>query len=164
MVDLQLILYTAMGTAVLAAIALIGSNWSTIVGYFVMFSEERAARRGTSMQPVYIPVSRYGMDAAGMDEGEDDAPDIDAPNAGIPHFKRDMSDSEWIAYMAVARGKNGKHRFSANQIHTAIGGDRNAVLARVKELRATPAPAEYMQPDGTRVPASHPVTGQRRPA
>jgi len=76
-------------------------------------------------------------------------------------FRRDMTDAEWIAWMAVARGKDKKHRFSANAIHAAVGGDRNSVLAMIKELRDVPPPAEYRQPDGTTAPAAHPVT---RPA
>lgn len=78
----------------------------------------------------------------------------------LPHFDRDITDGEWIIRMACARGPDKKYRFSANAIYAAVGGDRNAVLARIREIRATPPPAEYMQPDGTKVPASHPITGR----
>ena len=135
---------------------------------WVMWRQERAARRRAGMISGTISVSRYGMDADGMPppappapSPEPPAPDIDALNPGIPQFDRDMTESEWIVYMAVARGKDKKYRFSANAIHTAIGGDRNAVLATIKELRSVAPPAEYMQPDGTRAAATHPVTGAR---
>jgi hypothetical protein len=102
------------------------------------------------------------MDAGGMDDAPEGAPDIDAVKVGMPTFKRDLTDAEWIAWMAVARGKDRRYRFSANTIHAAIGGDRNAVLATIKELRAVPPSAEFRQPDGSTAPASHPITS--RPA
>ena len=135
---------------------------------WVMWRRERAARRSAGMISGHVPVSRYGMDAGGMPQEappasspEEKASDIDALNPGIPQFNRDMTESEWIVYMAVARGKDKKYRFSANAIHTAIGGDRNAVLATIKELRTVAPAAEYMQSDGTRTAATHPVTGAR---
>ncbi len=113
------------------------------------------------MQLVYIPVSQYSMDAGGMDEDEDDAPDIEAADADMPRVSRNITDSEMVVLLAAQRGKDGKPRYSANAIHTLVGGDRNAVLARIKELRAVAPPPEYMRPDGTKAPATYPVTGKR---
>ena len=128
---------------------------------FIMLREWQETRRAASMQPVYIPVSSMPYQTGGMEKDEADAPDIDAVDAGMPHFDRDITDGEWIVRMACARGADKKYRFSANQIHAAVGGDRNAVLAKVKELRAGVPPPEFMQPDGTRVQATYPVTGRR---
>jgi hypothetical protein len=122
-----------------------------------MSREQAAARRAAGMETVYIPVSHTGMESGDMDDAAPAPPDMDAVHAGIPQFKRDITDGEWIAYMAVAR-KDGKHRFSANQIHAAVGGDRNTVLARVREIREIKPPAEYFQPDGSKAPATDPVT------
>lgn len=124
----------------------------------LMSRAARGARRVAGMDLVSILVSRYGMDAAGMDDPEDNGSDIDAVKVGMPTFKRDLSDAEWIAWMAVARGKDRKYRFSANTIFAAIGGDRNAVLATIKELRSVPPPASFRQPDGSTAPATYPVT------
>jgi hypothetical protein len=116
-------------------------------------STEDEPKKNPVRAPVYIPVSSMPYQEGGI-------ADIDAETP----FNRDITDGEWIVRMACARGPDKKYRFSANAIHAAIGGDRNSVLAKVREIRATPPPAEYMQPDGSRVPATHPVTGQRQPA
>ncbi len=134
--------------------------WQVWRDRLIMFIERRAARRAASMRSVYIPVSQYGMDAAGMEEASSDAPDIDAQNAGMPRISRNITDGELIVLLAVIRGKNGKPRFSANAIVSLMGGDRNAILERVRELRAVPPPAEFMQPDGTKTPGSYPVSGR----
>lgn len=134
------------------------------IAYLIMLREQRRARQSDGMNPVYIPVSQYGMDAGCMETEESAAPDIDAVDAGMPRVSSHLSDIETIAMLSMQRGKDGKHRYSANAIHALVGGDRNAVLARVKELRAVAPPAEYMQPDGTKTAATYPITGQRTPA
>ena len=96
-----------------------------------------------------------------MDSDEDDAPDIDAVDTDMPRVSRNITDGAMIVLLAMQKGANGKYRYSANAIHTLVGGDRNAVLAKIKELRAAPAPAEYMQPDGSKVAPSYPITGPR---
>lgn len=126
--------------------------------WFVMWSERQSVRHSADMKSVYIPVSSMPYQSNGMESGEPPAPDIDAENTDMPRLSRNITDNEMIVLLAAQRGKDGKHRYSANQIQALVGGDRNAVLARVKEIRATPPSAEYMQPDGTRVPPSHPVT------
>jgi len=134
------------------------------IAYLIMLREQRSARRAASMEPVYIPVSSMPYQAGGMENDEAAAPDIDAENTGMPRLSNKLTDGEMVVLLSTQRGKDGKHRYSANQIHTLVGGDRNAVMARVKELRAGVPPAEYMQPDGTKIPASYPVTGRRTPA
>ncbi len=54
-----------------------------------------------------------------------------------------LSDAETIALLAAQRKPDGKHRYSANQIAILVGGNRNAVLARVKELRAGAPPVVF---------------------
>lgn len=133
-------------------------RWERWRAAWVMWSERRAARRPAGMPPVSIPVSQYGMESGGMEGAKDAAPDIDAGNTDMPRLSRTLTDSEMIVLLAAQRGKDGKHRYSANAIHTLVGGDRNAVLARVKELRAVPPPAVFRQPDGTTAPAAYPIT------
>lgn len=128
---------------------------------FIMWSDRRAAQRAAGMNLVSIPVSQYGMAATGMDAEDRGAPDMDAENPGMPRLSRTITDNEMIVLLAVQHGRDGKHRYSANAIHALVGGDRNTVMATIKELRATPPPAEYMQPDGSKVPPSYPITGQR---
>lgn len=86
------------------------------------------------------------------------APDIDAENTDMPRLSRNITDREMIVLLAMQRGTHGKHRYSANAIHTLVGGDRNTVLATIKQLREVPPPALYRQDDGSVAPASRPVT------
>lgn len=130
----------------------------------IMWSEQRAARRAAGMESVYIPVSQYGMEPSDMEIGEAFAPDIDAENTGMPRLSNKLTDNEMIVLLATQRGKDNKHRYSANAIHTLVGGDRNTVMATIKSLRDVPPPALFRQEDGTTAPASRPITGQRRPA
>lgn len=131
------------------------------IAHLIMLREQRNATRAAGMELVYIPVSGMPYQSGGMDDGEDAAPDMGAADADMPRVSRNITDNEMIVLLSMVRGKDGNHRYSANQIHTLVGGDRNAVLARVKELRATTPPAEYMKPDGTKTPATYPVTGRR---
>lgn len=120
------------------------------IATIVMWSERRAARRAAGMQPVYIPVLETGIESAGIP----DAADMDAEKP----FDRDITAGEWIVRMACARNEEKKYRFSANQIHAAVGGDRNTVLAKIKEIRSGPPAPEFRQPDGTTAPATRPIT------
>jgi hypothetical protein len=61
----------------------------------------------------------------------------------LPRLSARLSDAEMIVLLATQRRADGKHRYSANQIQTLIGGDRNTVLARVKELRYNAPPIVY---------------------
>jgi hypothetical protein len=67
-------------------------------------------------------------------------PDTDAPEGGTegwntPRLSTRLSDTETIALLAAQRGKNGKHRYLANQIHGLVGGARADVLAQVRAVR-----------------------------
>jgi hypothetical protein len=131
--------------------------------HFIMSRLPARPVADAGMDAVYIPVSRTGMEhhtsePAGIGMGtvaQGAAPDIDAANAGMdddsykpPRISTHLSDAEMIVLLAAQRGKDGKHRFSANAIHALIGGDRNTVLARVKELRSgTPAVFTPLTPE-----------------
>lgn len=118
---------------------------------YVLMSNEETDENESVSDPVYIPVLDTGMpktDIPGI-------PDMDAKKP----FSRDITANEWIVWMSVARGDEGKrYRFSANQIHAAVGGDRNTVLATIKEIRGGPPTPEFRQPDGSTAPAEYPIT------
>lgn len=111
-----------------------------------VMSRPQTRRRALPTRSVYIPVSRYGMEPAGMAAPPPPpapaAPDIDAPKPGMLQISRDISDDNLIAVLAVLR-KDGKPRYSANDIFKIVGGDRNTVLAKVKEIREGPAQPVY---------------------
>jgi hypothetical protein len=86
------------------------------------------------------------------------APDIDAEKPTMPRLSRDITPTDELALLCVIRNPDGKHRHSANDIYKFVGGDRNKVMATIREIRGTPAPAEFRQPDGSTAPASRPVT------
>lgn len=173
-IDLQLVITAIIGVGIywLLTSGLIGWAWDEIMTWredrladrwerqqFVM-SPEEARENESVFDPVSIPVLDTSISTAGMESAAPAAPDIDAQKP----FDRDITANEWIVLMACARNEEKKHRFSANQIHTAVGGDRNTVLAKIKEIRSGPPTPEFRQDDGTTAPASRPVTGQRRPA
>jgi hypothetical protein len=64
----------------------------------------------------------------------------------MPRIGRELTDTELITVLAVQR-KGGAYRSSANQIATYVGGDRNTVLALIREIRAErPAPVYPERP------------------
>jgi hypothetical protein len=77
-----------------------------------------------------------------VDETPRALPDTDAPDSGtLPRLSLRLSDAEMIALLAAQRGTDGKHRYSANQIHTLVGGARADVLGQVRTLRRRHADA-----------------------
>lgn len=122
--------------------------------YLTMSSDEEGEEDVVS-DLVCIPVSNIGMDRSGMDAV---TPDIDAGNAGMPRLSRNITEEDELAFLCVVRNPDGKYRHSANKIYELIGGDRNTVLAKIKEIRAVPPAPEFRQPDGSTAPAQHPIT------
>lgn len=109
----------------------------------VMSRPAPARRRKRQYASIYIPVSSMPYQAGGMDAPPRAAPDMDAPHAGMPTLSRDITDDALLAFLAVVRGKDGKPRYSANAIHGLVGGDRNTVLAKIKEIRSGPSAPIY---------------------
>lgn len=100
---------------------------------------------------VHVPVlhtgSEVGTTSRALGGTEVAAPDTDALEDGTegwntPRISTRLSDTETIALLAAQRGKDGKHRYSANQIHGLVGGARADVLAQVRALREG-APAVF---------------------
>ena len=141
----QLFFGVGGGLAIVITIMVLHACWPEIAAIGraawarAMSSSAGAPAADAGMNAVYIPVSQYGMDAGGMDDGARAAPDMDAPNAGMPRALRDITSDELIVLLAVLRGADKKPRYSANAIHALVGGDRNTVLAKVKEIRSGPA-------------------------
>lgn len=125
---------------------------SMLVGWVAEHLPERRATRVMSRPTrrprklrrasVYIPVWHTDGISGGMENPKPALPDIDAPKAGMVQISLDIKDNDLIAVLTMLR-KDGKPRYSANEIHKIVGGDRNTVLARVKEIRSTPAAPVY---------------------
>jgi hypothetical protein len=113
---------------------------------FVMVSDENApatARRDLVHVPIPRPGTSVGTSEQEAEEAPRALPDTDVPGGGtLPRLSLRLSDSEMIALLATQRGRDGKHRYSANQIHTLVGGARADVLGQVRALR-TDAPAVF---------------------
>jgi hypothetical protein len=108
-----------------------------------------AAHAGT--QVIHVPVlhtsSSERTSTTPAPGTEAAAPDTDVAEAGTegwntPRISTRLSDAETVALLAAQRGKDGKHRYSANQIHGLVGGARADVLAQVRQLREG-APAVF---------------------
>lgn len=94
--------------------------------------------------PVSIPVSDTSIKPAPAPAA---APDIDAVNTGMPRVSRDITPDELVVLLAVLRGPDGKHRYTANAIFTLVGGNRNAVMETIRDVRSGP-PAPVYRPLG----------------
>jgi len=53
----------------------------------------------------------------------------------LPRVSRRLSDRELLILLAAQIGKDNKPRFSANALHTLLGGNRSEVLALIREAR-----------------------------
>lgn len=142
-------------TVTLDPVALVGQLWSDILNWrpvHMSSSEDR------------IPASEASISG---NWGGDFSPSIPVWNTSIhtsddtseelPRFHRDITEDDELRGLCMVRNKDGKYRHSANKIYEFVGGDRNTVMAKIKEIRATP---EFRQPDGTVAPASRPITGR----
>jgi hypothetical protein len=98
-----------------------------------------------STQVVHVPVPRTGTAEVVPISTRVEKTDTEAVEGGTegwetPRLSTRLSDTEMIALLASQRGKDGKHRYSANQIHALVGGSRKDVLDQVKALRADAPP------------------------
>jgi len=130
-----------LGCAIIAATA-IASPWIVKLYHSIMSRlPDAAAAADRADTVVYRPVESTSLDdqtreaaASGMN---DVAADIDAGN-----WPRFLTDDELVVFLASQRLRNGKYRSSANKIVAYMGGDRNHVLALVRQVREG-APAEF---------------------
>jgi hypothetical protein len=112
---------------------------------WIMSRDRRAARRAAGMEARYILVLETSTVESGMPPAAIPAPDMDARNSGMPRLSRDLSINDLIVLLSALRGPDGKPRFSANGIHSLVGGDRNTVLALVREVRSGPPAPVFPQ-------------------
>jgi hypothetical protein len=161
MVDMQLIIYSAIGAGVLAAIALIGSNMSTIVSSLSRWNadmiergraqrERRARVYGYAAEPVLDErrTSSSGGSAGSWDlvPGQQNHPEPLEPQDSEP-FARQLAREELIIMLAVQRKDNGEYLFSANEITKFVGGAAAPVkntIANVRGRKETPPPARSL--------------------
>jgi hypothetical protein len=162
MVDLQLIGYTAIGVAILAAIALIGSHFNAIVS--TVSGEwnrtiERARRQKASRERLYgyaaepvLGSNRTSSDAGSSGSrypvpGQQNQLEPGEPGDGEP-FARQLAKEELIILLAVQRNADGGYLYSANQITTFVGGTAapiKATIANVRGKKEQPAPLRSLQ-------------------
>lgn len=88
-----------------------------------MSSTAVVAPKTPDMQVVYRPVEQTGMEEKAVE-------DYVAPRVS-PYLDED----EFIVFLATQKLRNGKYRMSGNDIVKAAKGDRNHVLAVVREVR-----------------------------
>lgn len=111
-----------------------------LIGLFVMSTPAESSPRAADMDAVYIPVPHTSMDDHTSVEARDITDDYDMPRIG-----RRLNDGEIIALLATQKGVDGaRYRFSANEIAALVKGDRNTVLAQIRDIRAAP-PAPHVR-------------------
>lgn len=129
----------AIAAVVLVPAGIIRAWWPEVsarIGGVIMSRPQSAPPISPDMEAVCIPVWDTGMDGHTIASGDDI----------MPRIGRELTDTELITVLAVQR-KGGAYRSSANQIATYVGGDRNTVLALIREIRAErPAPVYPERP------------------
>lgn len=112
------------------------TNWQRFCAYFFVTSSTRDEGEGEVMPRTSAAepsASQFVDSAVATDRGT--PVDTSTP---VPRTNKRLSDAEWIALLATAKGDNGKDRFSANQIAAIIGGTRKDVLDQVRAVRNLP--------------------------
>lgn len=170
MVDMQLLIYAAIGTGVLAAIALIGSHADRIIAalaaqWTIAIAHGRAQKARRERAYGYVLSSDDAVLAQfgpGSDGGSDSRTD---PVLGQQHQQepaepdahepalRQLGKEELIILLAVQRNEDGAYRYSANQITAFVGG----AAAPVKETIATVRGRKEAPKPGA--PLKRPVNG-----
>lgn len=170
MVDMQLLIYAAIGTGVLAALALIGSHADRIIAaltaqWAIAIAHGRAqkARREraygyvlSSDEAVLDPFGT-GSVAGSAGSGEpvlrqQNQSEPAEPDAHEPAL-RQLGKEELIILLAVQRNEDGAYRYSANQITAFVGG----AAAPIKETIATVRGRKEAPKPGA--PLKRPVNG-----
>ena len=170
MVDFQFLGYTVIGAAILAAIALIGSHFSTIVSIISRHwraSIERARQQKAQRERLYgwsyveheAVLEQHGT---GFDGGfgQNENAVLGEQNqenrnqfANIQDFlsSHNLTDEQAITILALMRRPNGDVFLSANKIRDTVGGADKDVKDHVAALRPKPP-----QP---RLPLKRPANG-----
>jgi len=120
-----------------------------------IMSREEQPQEQPPAPAIYVPVSSMAYQPPPQ---PGDSPDIDAQISDMRQIARDITDEQALILLCHRRTKDGKPRYSANRIYELVGGDRNAVLARIKAIRDDAPPPQFRQEDGTTAPAQYPVS------
>lgn len=150
-VTIEMIVFVLFGIGVFVAISMVVEDnfrrARAIGRYFIMSRAVAGDGANVAGEVVYRPVnpttSTSHTITAPPSVSTPGAPDMDAANGGMVAMSRYPSDEALIVYLAVIRRPGGKYRLSANDIVRVTGGDRNHVLALVRQIRE--GPAQYPQ-------------------
>lgn len=157
MVDFTFLIETAIGVAILAAIALIGSHWSTIVGFFSgewARSLEKARAQKAAREQLYgyaaVNIYQDHMSSAAdrplqtrqTDEQTDRVSEADQWLARIELDKTKTTLIELLVYSG----------WDVSQVRSVLKGDNGVLGAEVEAARQRlgieppPKPTQYVTP------------------
>jgi hypothetical protein len=160
MVDATFLIETAIGVAILAAIALIGSNFSTIVSFFSgewTRTIERARQQKAAREQLYgyATVNHSQVDRSIMSRENGQTPQTGRTDG---QTDRVSEADQWLAKIEVDKTKTALIEllvysgWDVSQIRTVVKGD-NGVLGNEVEaarqrlgIEAPAAPAQYVTP------------------
>lgn len=140
MVDMNLILYSAIGAAILAAIALIGSNWSTIASLFSgewARSLERARQQKAARERLYgyapvntsTPVMSRDDWQTNADEQTDEQTDrVSEADQWMDRVQLDRTKTALIEVLVYSG-------WDVAQIRSVLKGDNGALGAEIDAAR-----------------------------
>lgn len=141
MVDFQFLGYTAIGVAILAAIAIIGSNMSAIVS-IVSRVHERMAEEGAARRAYRQRV--YNMSSAVQKEPVPPSVPGAVPVHGTAATAIDLTtlgssltEAQYIELGARLMDRRGKYVFSGKTLYKIAGGNHDEFLANMRRWRGT---------------------------
>lgn len=158
MVDMQLIVYSVIGAAILAAIALIGSNWSTIVSTLSRWNDgmiERGRANQARRGHIYMSSGASGLSAPQRTVSVSDTnTDTGIKPIDTGDLALRLTEDQYIEIGILMRGRTGKPLYSGKKLYGLAGGNYNDFVARVRRLRGGDTEEEPL-------PHVTPIVGRR---
>lgn len=164
MVDIQLIIYTAIGAAILALIAVVGSNFSIIVSTVSRWNANMIERGRVQKARREV---LYGRGIAPDDIGiEPPVPGTvwslaNAENTGTSVPVREIASRADVLDILARAKVDGKYLFTGNKLAdlftgTAYAASRNVILEEIAAIRNPEKPAVNHRPGA---PLKRPANG-----
>lgn len=141
MVDMQLILYSLICAGILAAIALIGSNMSTIVSMVSRIhgrmTEEGAARRAYRQRVYNMSSTTQNEPVPAVVPGAVPGHGTAGTMIDLTFLASNLTEAQYIELGARLVDRRGKFVFSGKTLYKIAGGGHDEFLTNMRRWRGT---------------------------
>ena len=139
MVDFQFIIEALIGVAILAAIALVGSNFAAIVSVVSRIkqrmAEEGEARRAYRQHVYTMSSSAQNAPVPAVVPGAVPLPSTAATAIDLPLLASNLTEAQYIELGARLVDRRGKYVFSGKTLYKIAGGNHDEFLASMRRWR-----------------------------